>query len=198
MEFEEMKKIWDTQNNEPIYGINETALHNRILSKKKQAYHITNISELLGIIVYTLAGCVILGMNIFRQNGGIFMYILSAWMLAGAFYILVSRIRRINGDHQFDRSMRGDLMHAISVATYQVRFSQLMRWNILPIGIFIFLALWNGGKSIWTLAAILIFFVLTGYASRWEHNIYKARKRELEILQSKLVNEDKGDRTFSS
>jgi hypothetical protein len=109
MEFEEMKKVWDTQNNEPIYGINETALHNRIQSKKKQAYHITNISELLVIIVYAVSGCIILGMNIFRQNGGIFMYILSAWMLAGALYTFVSRIRRISGDHQFDRSMRGDL-----------------------------------------------------------------------------------------
>ena len=41
---------------------------------------------------------------------------------------------------------------------------------------------------------ILIFFVLTGYASGWEHRIYKARKRELEILQGKLENEDPGDR----
>src|SRR4051812_47574418 len=41
MEFDEMKKIWDSQNNEPLYAINEKALYNRILSKKKQAHHIT-------------------------------------------------------------------------------------------------------------------------------------------------------------
>ncbi len=107
MEFEEMKKIWDSQNNEPLYGINEKALHNRILSKKKQAYHITNISELLSIVAYAVTGCFILGMNLHKQSGNVFMYILSAWMLGSALYLLVSRIRRINGDHRFDRSMRG-------------------------------------------------------------------------------------------
>ena len=64
MEFEEMKKIWDAQNNEILYGINEKAMHNHILSKKKQAHHITNISELLIIIVYIITGSVVLGMNL--------------------------------------------------------------------------------------------------------------------------------------
>ena len=63
MEFEEMKKIWDSQNNEVLYGINEKAMHNHILSKKKQAYHITNASELILIIANAVMGCVILGMN---------------------------------------------------------------------------------------------------------------------------------------
>jgi len=194
MEFEEMKKIWDSQNNEPLYSINEKALHNRILSKKSQAHHITNISELLAIIVYACTGCIILGMYFFKQSGNISMYLLSAWMLGSALYSLVSRIRRRNQDHRFDRSMRGDLDHAVSVATYQVRLSQLMRWNILPIGLFTLLGVWNDGKSIWIVVSILIFFLLTSYASGWEHRIYKSRKRELEILQNKLENEDPVDR----
>jgi hypothetical protein len=190
MEFEEMKKIWDSQNNEPIYGINEKALHNRILSKKKQGYQITNISELLSIVAYTITGCFILGMNLHSHSGNVFMYILSAWMLGSALWLLQSRIRRINGDHRFDRSMLGDLAHAVSMATYQVRLSLLIRWNILPIGTLILLGLWDGGKSVWILLGILAFFILTNYTSGWEHNIYKARKRELEILQDKLANED--------
>lgn len=192
MEFEEMKKIWDAQNNESIYGINEAALHNRILSKQKQGLHITNFSELLGIVAYAVAGLVVLGVNLYRQSANIFMYILSAWTLASALYILVSRVRRINANNRFDRSMRGDLTHAISIATYQVRFSQLIRWNIVPIGILILLGMFEAGKSIWIIAGIIIFVVLTNYASGWEHNIYKRKKRELEILQDKLENEDQG------
>jgi hypothetical protein len=72
------------------------------------------------------------------------------------------------------------------VATYQVRFSQLMRWNILPIGIFSLLGVWESGKSVWQTVGILIIFVLGHYAAGWELSIYKARKRELEILQNKL------------
>jgi hypothetical protein len=189
MEFDEMKKIWDTQNNEPLYTINERALHSRIISKKKQGLHITNTSELLWIIVNSCAACFILGMNFFKQNESVLMYFLSTWLLSTALYMLISRIRRIKGNNRFDRSMRGDLDQAISVATYQVRLSQIGRWNILPIGILSLLAVWNGGKSIWWVVGLGIFFILTIYAAGWEHRIYKARKRELDALQKKLEKE---------
>ncbi len=188
-EFDEMKKIWDSQNNEPLYAINEKALHDRILSKKRQAHHITNISELLSIIVNIVAGCFILAMNFPKQSGSLFMYILSAWMFVCAMYLLVGRIRRIKGNDQFDRSLRGDLHHAISMASYQVRLSQLMRWNILPIGTLSLLAVLEGGKSVWIAVGILIFFAIAYYVGGWEHSIYKNKKRELEILQKKLANE---------
>jgi hypothetical protein len=190
MEFDEMKKIWDSQNNEPLYGINEKALHNRILSKKKKAYHITNLSELLLIIVNAGAGIFVLAVNLSKQSANLYMYLLAAWMFLSALYMLVSRIRRIRGSRQFDRSMLGELAHAISVATYQVRLSQAGRWNILPIGVLCLLSLWEGGKSVWLIAAIVILFVLAAWGGRWEHSIYKARKRELEILQTRLKNEE--------
>lgn len=190
MEFEEMKKIWDAQNNESIYGINETALHNRILSKQKQGLHIANFSEFMGIVVYSVTGLVLLGMNLYKQSTNIFMYILAAWMLSSAIYILVSRVRRLRANNRFDRSMRGDLKQAVTVATYQVRLSQLMRWNIIPIGMLIILSMLNTGKSVWIIAGFIVFFVITSYASGWEHNIYKRKKRELEILQEKLENEE--------
>jgi hypothetical protein len=194
MEFDELKKVWDSQNNEPLYGFNEKALHNRIVSKKNQAYHITNISELLGIIAYFTAGFFVLAVNIAKPGANVFMYFLSAWMLGGALYVLISRVRRIKRDRQFDRSMRGDLQHAILVATYQVRLSRLMRWNVLPIGIITLLGVWETGKSIWLAVGILLFAVVANYAAGWEHGIYKRKKRELEVLQSKLENEEVSDR----
>lgn len=189
MEFEELKKIWDAQNNQPLYAINEKAMYNLILSKKKQAHHITNISELLLIFVNFGSGILILAMNLFKQSGNISLYVLTAWMLASALYILVRRIQRIKGGQQFDRSINGDLNHAISVASYQVGISQIMRWNILPITVLTLLGLWEGGKPIWIALIVLLFFALTYYAGGWEHNIYKKKKRDLEILQKKLGNE---------
>ena len=189
MEFEELRKIWDAQNNQPLYAINEKAMYNLVLSKKKQAHHITNISEWLIIIVYIITGSVVLGMNLFDQNSNVSMYVLSVWMLGSALFMLVSRIRRIKGGNQFDRSMSGDLDHAISVATYQVRISQIMLWNILPRGALTTLGLWEGGKSIWIAIVVLLFFALSYYAGGWEHNIYKRKKRELEVLKKKLISE---------
>ena len=186
MEFDEMKKIWDSQSNQTLYSIDENALHNRILSKKKSAQHITNISELLGIITYLGAACLIGTINFSKQSGNIFMYLLAGWMFTSGLCLLVSRFLRRKENSRFDRSMAGDLSHAISVATYQVSLSRLMRWNVLPIGIFTLLGIWGNGKFIWIAAGTLIVLVLANYAAGWEHNIYKRRKRELEILQSKL------------
>ncbi len=189
MEFDEMKKIWDSQNNEPLYAINEKALHNRILSKKKKAYHITNFSELLLIVVNTGAGSLTLGVNLYKQSGNIYFYLLSAWMFLSALYTLLSRIRRIRGSHHFDRSMLGDLAYAISMASYQVRLSQAGLWNVLPIALLGLLGVWESGKRGWPILIIAMLFVLGAYAARWEHRYYKARKRELEILQKKLKSE---------
>lgn len=186
MKFEEMKTIWDSQNNEMLFGINEQAMHKLIHSKMKKGKHITNISELLWIAVNIVAGSFVLGITLFKGNENIFMYLLSAWMFGTAFFLLASRVRRIGASKKFDRSMLGDLEHAISVATYQVRLSFLGRWNILPIGSLVALGLWDSGKSMWILAAFIIFFILTNYASGWEHRIYKGRKKDLEILKSKL------------
>ena len=189
MEFDEMKKVWDSQNNESLFAINEKALHNRILTKQRAAHHITNVSELLWIIGNTVAGCVVLGVNAFRETNGVYMYLLSAWLIGSAFYLLAAKARRITGDQKFDRSMRGDLSYAISLAKYQVNLSLLGRWNLVPIGVLVILGFWEGGKSVWWIVGLLAFLTITHFAAGWEHNIYKNRKRELEILQGKLEGE---------
>jgi len=89
------KKCGNSQNNEPIYGINEKALHNRILAKKKQAYHITNASELLAVVVNLVVGCLLFALNLYKESTNMFLYLLAAWMIVTGLYVLVSRIRRL-------------------------------------------------------------------------------------------------------
>jgi hypothetical protein len=188
MEFDELQKIWDSQNDMPLYAIDENALHNRISSKKNKGRHITNFSELLTIVVYFAGGGFILGINLINKNANGFLYLMSAWMFLVAIYTLISRIRRIKKDNLFDRSIRGDLFHAVSVASYQVRFSQLMRWNMLPVSLLLVLSVLESGKSIRLAVGTSVFLVIANYAAGWEHNIYKRRKHELEILRDKLEN----------
>ncbi|GAB4006316.1 hypothetical protein EXU85_02450 [Spirosoma sp. KCTC 42546] len=190
MEFDELQKIWDSQTREPLWVINENALHKRILAKKNQAHHITTISELLLLFVNSIAGGLILGINFFKHSESLFLYIMAAWMFLTALYVLMSRFRRLKGENEFDRSMLGELNHAVSMATYQVHLSQLMRWNTLPIGILSLLSIWEGGKSVWLALGVLAFFALTYFASGWEHRVYTNKKRELESLQKKLEKEE--------
>jgi hypothetical protein len=188
MELDEIQQIWNVQNKQSLYMINDLALHDRIRSEKKRAGHITNVSELLSIIANGIAGSFILGVNLLNERSNVFLYALALWMFITVFYSLNSRIRRAKANHQFDRSIQSDLDYAISTATYQVRLSQLMRLNIIPIGTFILLSFWEGGKSIWLILGAIFFFVLSYLASGWEHNIYKARRHELEALKNKLLS----------
>ncbi|MVM41094.1 hypothetical protein GO730_30930 [Spirosoma sp. HMF3257] len=190
MEFDELQKIWDSQTKEPLWAINENALYNHILAKKKQASHIANFSELLILIVYTGVGSLMIGLNVVKSTAGnLWLYLMAAWMLGTVFYVLTHRIRRLQGGNTFGRSLLGELDYAVLMATYQVRLSQLMRWNIVPVGILSLLGVWKVGQSIWLVLGLVLFFALSYFAGGWEHGIYTAKKRELEALRKKLEKE---------
>lgn len=189
MEFDELQKIWDTQNNQPLYVINEQALHNRIVAKKHQVIHIAVITEWILIIANTASGAFVLQQNYTGRRGLIFVYLLAAWMLGTALYVLVNRIRRMREQKQFNRSLSGDLQHAITTVIYQVRIGHIMRWNTIPIMLLVLLSTWEGGQSVWFSLVVALFFILIFYASGWELRIHKAKKRELEVLQQKLQEE---------
>lgn len=186
MEFEEIQEIWDQQKKQPMYTINEQELQSRILAKKSQAGHIANVSELLLIVVNLLVGGGIAVMNSFGRDRNVFLYVVAAWMVGTGGYMLVSRVRRLRRLPLFDRTMRGDLEHAIADASYQVRISQLMRWNIFPIAAFIVAGMWEGGKSIWIGAGTVVFMGMAYYASGFEHRFYKRKRKELGDLYNQL------------
>ncbi|MBS1563002.1 MAG: hypothetical protein JST39_01380, partial [Bacteroidetes bacterium] len=176
MEFEEMQRIWDAQSNQTLYAINETALYNRIQSKKATVRHIANASEWLLMIVNIGAAGSILALTLYGKRLNIFLYVLAAWMLYTAGYTLISRLRRLKQTTRFDRSMQGELAHAVSVASYQVRLSAIMRWNTLPLVLLVLLSLWDAHKPFWIFFPVIAFFGIAFFASGWEHGIYKRKK----------------------
>jgi len=191
MEFDELQKIWDSQREQPLYVINEQALHNRIVAKKYHVMHIAGFTEWLLIIVNATTGGFLVQINRAR-HGYMFVYILAAWMFGSVLYVLITRIRRLNDQHRFQRTLNGDLQHALTVAGYQVRIAQIMRWNVLPVGILVILSMWEGGKPVWLSLIVAFFFILVFIACKWELAGYRNKKRELEVLQQKLQEDESG------
>ena len=187
MEFEEMKKIWDTQNQKPMYVIDEEVLERRIQSKKQYASHCTNYTEIFLIIVNIVAGAFVLWGQLNSDNGSIYMYLMSIIMFFTAGFVIIWRYRRKKKENRFDESMVGNLDHAIQNAGFQVRLSKIMRWYILPIGLLLILGLWQSKNEVWILIPFLIFIALTIWGSRWEHQIYVRRKQQLEKLRMTLT-----------
>lgn len=187
MEFDELKKIWDSESNQTLFVINNEAMQKIVATKRDQSGRIANFTEWLMVSVNVMAAAVILVAVSRKDSINIFMILLMLWMLGSAAYVVIRRIVRIRGMRRFDRTMLGDLDYALELATYQVRLSALGRWNAIPVGVITVLALWQGGQSMVLAAGTVAFIALASWAAGWEHRIYKNRKRDLAQLKSKLV-----------
>ena len=187
MEFDEMKKIWDAQNNQPLYVIDEKALRNRLQRERHSV--LTNISEWILIISYLGVVTVLVGFNLFvLPKANIFLYLEAAWMFSTVVVLVVIHIRRIKAGRRFDRSIHGDLDHGIHLINYQMRISQITRWNLLPMGaiMILFISGWEARKLLEISAVILVLYTLTFYASSKGLRANKKRKRALQVLKEKL------------
>ena len=183
-----MKKIWDTQKEEYVFTLNQSALHHHVVAKQNQGLHITNISEWLMIAVNILIPVYIMA-TMLSGEMNISMMIMSGWLLLTAAFVINGRYRRMRGSSTFDRTLKGDLQFAIDVARYQVRLAALGRWNIVPIGLLSVTGLIEADKPLWIAAVVVIFLFLANHAAGWESNLYKARLHQLEGLMKKLVEE---------
>jgi hypothetical protein len=186
MEFEDMKKIWDAQNNQPLYVIDEQALHNRIKSKMNGILRIASMSELSTMIFYLVACGILITLNNLPPNANIFMYIEAAWMFGIVVYIMIGRIRRIRASRQFDRTILGDLDHAIALSVYKMRLSRIILWNLVPMGAIMIFSGWEAGKLLKASAVILVSYALAFYVGTKERRMNKRMKRELQLLKDKL------------
>lgn len=190
MEFEEMKKIWDTQNHEALYAINESALHRRIQAKKRGAKRTTTITEVVLIVANLFSGLIVIVSHLLKNSQNLPMFTMGAIMLIIGMYIGFLRYRRIKRDQQTDVSMLGDLNNAIENVNYRVRLSQSMMWYCLLIIGFTMYSLIDSDRSL--LATILIgsFFAIGFMLSRLEHKYFHVgKKKQLLALREKLVND---------
>jgi uncharacterized membrane protein YobD (UPF0266 family) len=187
MRFEEMKKIWDDQNKEHVFAIDEKQLHQNIEEKKRKSSALVSKIEIMLIVVNSLASSTIIGLNVVQRKGNIFENAMALLMLATAIYIIFRRAHRLKNENRFDRTMLGDLDHAISNATYQAQLSYGMLINCVIMGILLFFNAVAEDKSPTTLFLIAVLFAITIYLSRWEHRSWHvARKKRLEGMRAKL------------
>ncbi|MBL6447788.1 hypothetical protein JMN32_15825 [Fulvivirga sp. 29W222] len=190
MEFEEMKRIWDTQNNEHVYAINETALHKKIIGRKKYTSVSAGRAELIVIFSNILAIGIMTVSGIMKGEVSVFTYALGAVLLFIAIFMTMSRIRRMRSQDKFEASMLGDLEHAIANARYQVWFSRIARLGLLPIAVITLVAVWDGDTSWWKWLLILAFFAVMYFLSGKERNCTVRQMKKLEALRDNLQKEN--------
>jgi hypothetical protein len=168
------------------YSIDTAELHRRILSGKARVMHITNFAEGLNIVVGLGTGAFTLWTNTTSRHQSFFIYCYSVWAFIVAILIIAARMRRRAAGRRFERSVRGELEHGLAVARYQVRLSQLLRWNIFVIGALVLFGLWETAKPWWATVGIITFMSLGWYVSGFENKYYRRQRRRLEELRDLL------------
>ncbi len=217
MELSEIKVIWDTQNQEPLYGVNEAALHSVIQRRNHETNRClarcfaTEITVGLFCFVLMIVYAAVLAAGgqgwlvkpwgkLVAPSSWDYLGLLAAaaiWFYYAA-YMLGARKRQQRQVEVFDSTLRGDLDRALSQTEFQIK---MIRDNA-----------WRGLAPIWLAAIIwmIVLFHLKGAAS-WVYLLmigvsiialgvviwkkealirgrFLPRQQELESLRAKLTD----------
>lgn len=189
MEFEEMKVIWNSDNQEKLYAINEDALYSYIKRKGHSVNRTLEIIEFLMMVVNLGVG-IVLFVDMVRGNGQLYEYILPAMYLAYTIYFFIRRLTRRQEAARFEETMVGEVDKALWQIDYLIKQSQgLVVWYLVPIMLVAAVTLFfSASNPLWALAVLVVLVPAAYFGGRKEIvKCYLPKKRELEALRAKLV-----------
>lgn len=195
MEFEDMKKIWDEQNEESLYAFDEEALHRNIRSKKKGAVRKTNFNDFGLIVICIITAITYSFLRILNGTPNIYDYMIVAILLLSIGFLWAGRVRRKKKEQTFGRTVLSDLDRAISSVTYEMKRLKIMVWWLaLPLLILIIQNMSQADPSFWTWVIVVSGFVLYLLVLRRDYNrCQKPKKQKLEALRDKLTEKTEGE-----
>ncbi len=188
MEFEEMQIIWNSQNEEKLFAINETALHKAIQRKSHAVNRSINMVEWLMIGV-NLFVSIFLVIDAINDSGPDFQYFVAAIYLGYFFYALYRRLNRRQTEPPFDPTILGELDRALWQVDYLIRQSHsIFYWYVLPLGVIVTIFLFFSAGTGSALGFLLIWLPITFFGARWEINRWwRPKMRGLEALREALT-----------
>ncbi len=192
MEFKDLKRIWDEQNNENLFIINESILHRRVIQnnikirRKINAFEWTVILGLLGLSLFALIDGIL--------YNKLFQLIDALIFLITAGYVFKSRLDRFKNEGKSNLSLLNNLEMAIRNIDHQIKRNKSFRkWFILPlvcVAIIQIIFIENGGM--WWLW-ILIFgsFVYSDWSIKKElYSKILPNKEDLINLKKLLLTDE--------
>lgn len=215
MNFEMMKAIWDTQNHERLYAVNEAGLRTMLLRRSRergraifwQEFREIGFGVVAAVLFLAYGGVLLAGephrlaewFNVQAPPTSldlVALFAAAALWLQYAVWQVAGRKRQQCREGRFEASLRGDLEREIDRADYQVRRTQsVVWWGLLPVwtGTFLFLfvttrLLHLPGWIVLGLAIVLLVLATMDFRSKRRpiESELMPWKRELESLRTKL------------
>ncbi len=211
MNFEDMKTIWDSQNAEPLYAVNEVGLREVLQEKTRKFERLVRGQEILiyGSTAFVLTAqlaCLAADyMGIIGKFGPLDQ--LSAWdrlalVLSAAFWgrfawnYHAGKQRQAGFERAQASSLLGEIERDLSRVNYQIKARARLAWDYLPpyagSVLFVLVAMRGAGIGaeltlpLIVLAVVALTIEVRGQQRLVDHQI-RPRKRELESLRAKLT-----------
>ena len=166
MEFDELRKIWNTQDQQPMFVINEEALHRTIKGKKRKASWVSDINEIGLVLIAIVTSAIVFIKNMDTDN--IYAYPPAIWLLLTGVYVLYGRHKRKKEEKRFDRSILGDIDHAIANSKFEIRRAKtFIWWYITPLAFPVMLNMVMNNASVYKWIFTICGFILSYFVVRW-------------------------------
>jgi len=195
MEFDEMKIIWDSQKNEPMYAIDHPTLLKRVRNKADCIAREVNIEE-WSIVAVALLVSGVFAYGAYANEGKQYAFISAAVFAGVAVYQLATRARRRRNEVNYDESVLGNIDRALARMDYLIRRSRTFIWWFLAPALFVLvLGQWFRGGDDWIETAVAVFLCLPlSYAvARWGlRKRLLPRRKQLQRMRA-LLTESEGE-----
>jgi hypothetical protein len=166
MDFEEMKVLWDSQHEEPLYAVNQAGLRAMLLRNSSDFRRAVFWRDLREITIGTVASAGFLLFGGLLAAGQperlaswfnvktaptaadmVAMIIAAGLWLHYAVWQYAGRKRQERRERHFDASVLGDLDREIARTEYQIRLARsVLWWGVLPVWTATFLFLFVASR----------------------------------------------------
>lgn len=191
MDFEELQVIWNSQNNEKMYAVNENALHAYIQRKGRSIEHTLNFFEFVLIGVNLLVGIWLTIESLDNTNPSP-QSILAVFYLVFAVYGFIRHLIRRDEEKPFDQTILGELDKALWRVDYLIRQGRVVIvWYLLPLALILGVMSVFDNRLLLAFGMMVVVTVATYLGYRWElRKIHQPKKHNLETLREKLTAQE--------
>lgn len=211
MKFEDMKVIWNAQNEEPLYAVNEQGLHDVLRQKSLKLKRLIFWQEaqtygsslfVIGVISALLFGYFAGFMDKLASRWDVLALFLAAggWIyFGGRVFLARMQQRERQRSRDFTSSLRDELERDIRQLEFEIETRKRILLGFIPPYAGGLLFLWAyfrmQGAPEWMIIPFIVFMVgamfwETRSQQRLVDRKLRPRKRELESLRDKLARAD--------
>lgn len=185
MEFKDLQKVWNQENQQPMYVFDQEAVNQMVTRRARAVERLAAINEwgMIIVAVVTSVALLIVGKD------GAYAILAAVVMLCTGGYVWWQRVQRLRRQETMGQSVLEEMEQAIANAKYLVRFAQTFAyWFLLPTAVVTFFRMSQKDTSLGHWVLIIGCFVLSYLLVQWElGKKHRPRLQRLEELRRKLV-----------